>query len=176
MSERSIHPIIPTAMALALGATSTLLLQSQEARGYPAGASVSLGSNPVVSKGWSFSPGESSTLLSASADSDLVLTDVVMSTSSSSTDCWGFVSYEIAVAGETVATGSAGVSSYYLYYDRSHGRPAGSGSSTLQLRSGLRVPQGEDVVVTTNSHTMSSSCASSNVKGWMTVSGYHAQP
>ena len=69
MSERSIHPIIPTAMALALGATSTLLLQSQEARGYPAGASVSLGSNPVVSKGWSFSPGESSTLLSASADS-----------------------------------------------------------------------------------------------------------
>ena len=62
-------------LAVGLG----MALRSGPAIGYPAGAAVSLGTNPVWSTGGSVVPdGSASSVITAPADQDLIVTDVVL--------------------------------------------------------------------------------------------------
>ena len=62
-------------MAVGLGFS----LSSSQAIGYPAGAAVSLGTNPVVSVGGGLVGTDSATPLTAPSDSSLVITGVILS-------------------------------------------------------------------------------------------------
>ena len=63
------------ALAMGLGFT----LSSSPAVGYPAGAAVSLGSNPLWSVGGGIDSGTTTTVLTAPADQDWVVSDVIIS-------------------------------------------------------------------------------------------------
>jgi len=56
-------------------------LSSAEAVGYPAGAAVSMGSNPLWSYGGSISGGESVELEVAAGDQSMIVTDILLSAS-----------------------------------------------------------------------------------------------
>ena len=49
MNPSRFHLVLTTGLAAGLGAAVTTLFGGQDAEGYPAGATVSLGTNPVVS-------------------------------------------------------------------------------------------------------------------------------
>ncbi len=69
---------LTTTLAIGLGATGAAVLIPQTAVGYPAGASVSTGTNPVDA--WAGTVGSSTTsILTAPADQDIVVTDVHLS-------------------------------------------------------------------------------------------------
>ena len=63
-----------TTLAIGLGFS----LSSSDAVGYPAGAAVSLGANPVSSAGGSITSGDSGTLMSADSSGPFLVTDVVL--------------------------------------------------------------------------------------------------
>ena len=79
-------------------------LSSSEAVGYPAGAVVSMGANPVLSKGGSFTVGASTAALSGPSDPDqvIVVTDFTVSTDTNDWDCLDRIPVVLTVDGETV--------------------------------------------------------------------------
>jgi len=68
------------ALAVGLGYT----LSSTQAVGYPAGVAVSLGSNPIWNGGGEISSGEAHTLVTAPADQDVIVSDLLVQMDSSS--------------------------------------------------------------------------------------------
>ncbi len=157
-------------------------LASSEAVGYPAGA-VSLGSNPVVSSGVTIDANSSTPVISAGGGQDLVVTDLVLSISSNSSACWGYVRATFTVdGGDPVGTFSLGVPGF------GHGVEGGGYSAwgeartnsptivPIHLGSGIRVEAGKTLNLSGDTRAMSAGCGSSNVHLDATVSGYYAQP
>jgi len=158
-------------------------LASSDAIGYPAGAAVSLGTNPVVSSAVTINADSSSPVISAGVDQDLVVTDVILSISSNSSGCWGYVRATFSVdGGDPVGTFSVGVPGY------GHGVEGGGYSAwgeartnsptivPIHLGSGIRVGAGKTLDLAADTRAMSAGCRSSDVYLDATVSGYYAQP
>mgnify|MGYP004407206101 FL=1 len=130
-------------------------LASSDAVGYPAGAAVSMGENPVWSVGGSAADGE--TVLLAPSDADMVVTDAWVTFGS--TDCRSVVTF----------TNGAGVVQAQ-YYGRTERHRSGYGASDLvdtvkhAFNSGIRVEAGDTLRIL------------SGCTPYYTLSGYYAQP
>ncbi len=138
-------------LALGLG----LSLSSASAIGYPAGAAVSMGSNPVWNAGGS-ALSDTVMVMAAPADQDLVVTDVVLTFA-----CMYCSPRTQLVVGEGTTVASFRYHQTKDYYDDSMQSPHPVQHS---FRSGLRVPAGETLYITAEDEVD------------FTISGYHAQP
>ena len=151
------------ALALIAGAALTALFTGQDAIGYPAGAVISAGNNPVVSKGGSMEfDGSTATMVTAPADQDVVLTDLLVGMSAHNNNCF-------AEAVGTISTDSETEVAVF-----SLGRVAYSAGTSFKFESGIRVPAGESATLSLRSRYLY--CLSSNYEVHFTVSGYLAQP
>ena len=123
-------------------------LSSSQAVGYPAGAAVSLGTNPV----WAYGGTEystSKTIVTAPPDSDMVLTDVSLSTTYNYNTKAG-LKVGSNVVGEWIISG------------KSSNQYSGT-TANLNMTSGFRIPAGQSLKLTTEGAYVSYS-----------VSGYYA--
>mgnify|MGYP004160563595 CR=1 FL=1 len=136
-------------LALGLGVS----IASSDAVGYPAGAAVSMGTNPVWSVGGNMNSPGTVTVVTAPTDSDLVITDVYLS--SQCTNC--AVQIKLTTASEDLAS--------YRYWQAVDGYGMTSPHPVKQsMVSGLRAPAGETLSMSISSHYID-----------YTFSGYHAQ-
>ncbi len=157
-------------LAIGLGYT----LSSSQAVGYPAGAVVSAGANPIVSVGGEVRHASSTDLLTAPSDQDIILTDLVL-TSWSDMDCKRSHQSRLILSSGTVVgefeTNSGNAMRYYDY-DSDSGL-----SISHSFSSGLRVPAGETLSLEVNQTGNFGSCDSGGGYGVRyAVSGYQAQP
>jgi hypothetical protein len=161
------------ALALGLGFS----LSSSDAVGYPAGAAVSLGTNPVFSAGGSVVSGSGATVITAPISQDLILSDVLLA-SSTNAQCkrshHSILSIDGTIAGVFETSSSFGAEGYH--------EVASDGGAMIShsFSAGIRVPAGQTLeieVSETWSFSKYGSC-SSELSGGVryTVSGYYAQP
>jgi hypothetical protein len=139
-------------------------LASSEAVGYPAGAAVSLGTNPVWSVGGTIG-GEIVTVLTAPSDQAGVVTDVaITATGHRDAPCTTTV---------TLLDDDATISAAYQL--ASNTRPsnyAWAPTSVVQsLSSGIAVAPGDTLRI-----SVDSTCSPSTIVVAYTLSGYYAQP
>jgi len=134
-------------------------LASSKAIGYPAGASVSVGTNPVLAVGGIVSSGTNE-LITAPADQDVVVTDVWMTMANRS--CTADVEFTTS-GGATVATVKLYSYFYEATYEATNSHPA---SVQHSFGSGLPLPAGQTLQI-----TESGGCSVA-----YTISGYYAQP
>ncbi len=164
---------LTTALSLSLGATLTMVLTSQEAIGYPAGT-VSTGVNPVVTGGGSMdmptSGDATATLVTAPEDQDVIITDLAISGTSDTSSCserWP-VSLRTST-GTNLGEYTAGIGSSNDY--------SFPGELQLHLLSGIRVPAGESLELSTHRNEWGGSCSWSRTATFRwAISGYQAQP
>ncbi len=133
-------------------------LSSSEAIGYPAGAAVSYGSNPVWSVGGQIDSSGTTVVFTAPPEQDAVITDVYVTPTCA--NCSPRV---------TIDTATDRLASYRYWQFKDGGSNADSVVSPhtikQQFQSGVRVPAGEEVSITLSSHSVD-----------YTLSGYYAQP
>jgi hypothetical protein len=145
-------------------------LSSAQAVGYPAGAAVSLGSNPVVSTGGQLVGSDSATPLTAPDDSSLVITSVVLSSFDPGAGCIGNSSVVFSDGTDVLARFIVGLSrpghSSYTSYE-----PA----AVVSLPSGIHLPAGAALTMT-STQNYQEHCAGGTVNIEYTLSGYYAQP
>jgi hypothetical protein len=152
-------------LAVGLG----LSLASSDAVGYPAGAAVSMGSNPVVSTGGQLVGSDSAAPLTAPGDSSLVITSVVLSAFDINPGCMGNSSVVISDGTDDLARFVVGL-----------GRPGHSSFSNYEpvlvanMPSGIHIPAGATLTVT-STQNQQSSCYENTLQIEYTVSGYYAQ-
>ncbi len=142
-------------------------LASSDAVGYPAGAAVSLGSNPVVSTGGQLTGSASTTAMTA-VDSNIVITSVVLSAFDTWSGCGGNSSVilrtETGVLGRFVV-GLPKTNNGFTRYD-----PV----VMAHFPSGLLVKSGETLTIESIQNDYSS-CQDNRMEIEYTVSGYSAQ-
>jgi hypothetical protein len=142
---------LTTTLAIGLGATGAAVLIPQTAVGYPAGASVSTGTNPVDA--WAGTVGSSTTsILTAPADQDIVVTDVHLS-------CNYMCETRVTM------TRSDGTTVGSFWVSGGYGSSYDSLSVQQQFSSGIPVPAGQNLSLQSSSGTIA-----------YTLSGYLAQP
>ena len=136
-----------SALSIGLG----LALSSSPAIGYPSGPVVSTGSSPIMNTGGYITDYGWNTVMTAPAEHDLVVTDVVFSSDHSG-------------AGDPDLRLSTGenVGQFYIFGGSYHS----GGVVHLDLKTGIRVPAGESLQLNTNT--------SNNIR--YAFSGYLAQP
>ena len=152
-------------LSMALGVS----MSSSEAVGYPAGAAVSSGSNPIVSTTGTMNLGGSPTatdVISAPDTHDLVITDVLAGLNQNSDYCDG--------NGELVLTDELGDHYARLPVYMTHMDNAHPTATTYNLSSGILVPAGRSISVTWN--WTRHQCGESNYNLRYNISGYLAQP
>ena len=151
------------------------LLSSSLAVGYPSASAVSVGVNPVVSAGGSITAGSTEVAITAPADQDLVITDVIL-TSFSNLDCKRAHASTLSLSsGDVVAAFETNAANQMRFYDYDSD---GGGSVAHQFSSGLRVLAGESLSIDVSQTSGAGpSCSSSSAYGVRyTLSGYQAQP
>ena len=164
---------LTTCLSIGLGAALTVALTSQVAIGYPAGA-ISGGANPVVAAGGSMSmptTGEATaTLITAPADQDVILTDLSISGTSDWSSCSERWPVTLSTSGgENVGEYTTGIGSTNDY--------SFPKELELHLLSGIRVPAGESLEISTYRDDWGGSCSWSRVATFRwAISGYQAQP
>jgi hypothetical protein len=152
-------------LAVGLG----LSLASSDAVGYPAGAAVSMGSNPVVSTGGQLVGSASAAPLTVPDDSSLVITSVVLSAFDTHPGCMGNSSVVISDGTDELARFIVGL-----------GRPGHSSYSNYEpvvvvnMPSGIHIPASATLTVT-STQNQQSSCNDGTMNIEYTVSGYYAQ-
>ena len=150
MQNSSFQLVLVASLALGLG----LSLASKEAVGYPSGAAVSAGTNPVWSVGGHIDAAGSTPVLSAPEDADLVITDVYFT--SQCANC--AVRIALDTSTEQVAS--------YKYWQATAGGTVTSPHPVKQsMSSGIRIPAGESLSISISSHYID-----------YTLSGYLARP
>ena len=87
MADARFQTTLIAALALGLGFT----LSSSNAIGYPAGAAVSLGSNPVASFAGEIDGTASTSLVSVPLGSDFIVTDISLNAKSLDNDCMDMI-------------------------------------------------------------------------------------
>ena len=126
-------------------------LTSSEAIGYPAGAAVSLGTNPVWSAGGEFSSTAYTEFITAPSDREVVITDFLLSVEHGQSELLFLRLASGEVVGKLLISGA------------SHN---GGGPVSHTMTSGVRVPAGEELQIKTHwGNTIH-----------YTLSGYYAQP
>ena len=152
-------------------------LSSSDAVGYPAGAAVSMGANPVWSVGGQLGADASISLDSiGAAGADSIVTDAVFSIDRFNGDCYGTLAIEATVDGESVGEFSLHVPGFSNQgrHTYGHGFFKGGGGPTIapiSFRSGLRVPSDGTLTLNTVRY---GGC--SDILLRYTLSGYYAQP
>ena len=144
-------------------------LASSDAVGYPAGAAVSMGSNPVVSVGGLLSGSVTTSPMTAPAGTNLIINGIVLSAFDHYSACSGWSSVVLSVGGSEVGRFVVGMS-----------KPNGAYTShesvvVINLPAGIRVPAGQ----TLNMQSIPryyDDCESNKIKIEYTLSGYYAQP
>jgi len=141
-------------------------LSSSEAIGYPAGAAVSLGVNPVFSVGGQLSGGDSETLSIGADDQAAVITDVILTATDIYTNCKA--RSRVILQDSTATLASFGVG---------HNSNSSSGLDSVlaSLQSGIRIEPGIAVTIT-SVELHEYACHGSKMEVEYTVSGYYAQP
>ena len=165
MPTSRFHIGLVAALALGLGFS----LASTPAVGYPAGAAVSLGSNPVVSVGGQVAGSESTSVLSVPSDVSLVITSVILSAHDASSGCMANSTVVLSDGTEDVARFAVGLS-----------RPSSSYSDYVptlvaNMAAGIHIPAGATLTLT-SVQNYQSSCNDGTLDLEYTVSGYYAQP
>lgn len=149
-----------------------LAMSTGTAIGYPAGPSVSSGSNPIVSSGGLVYAGESTTVFTAPADQDVIVTDVLLS-SNSSGQCLRAHQSTLTLSSGTVVgkfdTSSSWIKQYYDW-DSSAGL-----SVNHTYGSGLRVPAGESLSLSATQTSAGGACSGTYGVAY-SLSGYHSRP
>jgi hypothetical protein len=141
-------------------------LSSSEAVGYPAGAAVSMGTNPVFSVGGQLSGGDSETLSIGADDQAAVITDVILTATDRYTSCRARSRVILEDSTSTLASFGVGHNS---------NSSSGLDSVLASLQSGVRIEPGIAVTIT-SVELHEYSCHGSNMEVEYTVSGYYAQP
>jgi hypothetical protein len=144
-------------------------LSSTDAIGYPAGAAISLGENPVFSTGGHLSGTESRSLAIASEDQAVIITDVLLTASDSSDNCRGNSRFVIQDSTGALASFAVGVSRD----SRSHANWQPQLIGTLQ--SGIHIDPGGGLTIATEG-LHEDGCGGSEMEVEYTISGYYAQP
>ena len=145
-------------------------LASSEAIGYPAGAAVSLGSNPVVSVGGTLDGTETDVPLVAPTDQAFIVTDVVLSAMDSTSNCRGGVRVDLNSDGSLVGRFSVGLAiPVYDYGDY-------QSNNAVRLESGIRIAPGKSLTIVAPERSSWGSCSGSGMEVHYTLSGYYAQP
>ena len=150
-------------LATALGFS----LSSSDAVGYPAGAAIATGHNPVVSASGHLEPSSSyelvSGVLTAPSEQDLIITDVVLT-------MYGYSGSSACLKRVTFDTSEGTIAEYRLVSDTDYSydnlQPTQVAHS---YSSGLPVQPGDTLVLT--HHTGGGDCDVS-----YSLSGYYAQP
>jgi len=141
----------------------TQVIAPRDAVGYPAGAAVSYGSNPVFSEGGHLSmlTAGSTTLGLGSSSYDAIITDVVLTVGFPNT-CEHLMDVQLVSGSDTLAQfetvlGSAGAVPIAAHYV-----------------SGIRVPAGSSLSLDTTIYR--DSCGSGDARIGYSISGYYAEP
>lgn len=163
-----------------VGLFGVIICTGNTAVAYPAGTTVSTGSNPIASFSGvltidtSGSP-TSTELVSIPSDQALILTDISLYTRSNDPQCMDMM--EISLATDEGLTGSYNLATRYCY--GSNFCSTDGVGMVQRLQSGLRVSPGTTLTLTnTKYHTWTwSGCSGGrNVALQYTISGYYAQP
>ncbi len=139
--------VLVAALSVALG----ISISSSAAEGYPAGPVVSKGSSPIINAGGSRVADGWFTVISATEEHDLVVTDLVLSSDHSGAGAPRF----------RLDTGED-VGQMYVFGGSYHG----GGVVHLNLQTGIRVPAGQSLEMNTET--------TNTVR--YAMSGYLAQP
>jgi hypothetical protein len=178
MATSRFHLLLTTSLAASLGAVSTLAFTVGDVSAYPGPGAVSAGTNPIVSGGTNITVpyygADSTTLVSAPADQDVVITDLVLQTGTNRMSCLEQWSVEVWAGSAKLAQFRVITPMYssYSYVTNTHH------AAQVSLTSGLRIPAGEDaLLITTRDSSDGSSCYDTRV-GTLAVtwSGYQSQP
>jgi hypothetical protein len=138
---------------------------SSEAVGYPSGPTVSTGANPVISQGGVLLLGGTDTVLTAPADQDIVVTDIVLGVTNATYYCEG--SFQVAAMVGSELKGQFAVGTPNLEQGQIR-------NEIISLNSGIRVPAGSSLNLEFNYHYRD--CSDSSFRLNYTASGYYAQP
>ena len=162
-----------TILALGLGSTCTLLVyQSADATSFQ---SVGYGQNPLVAIGGTAYDGETKNLLTAPSNHDLVVTDIAL-TSTGNAMCIRSHKSDLMTSSGIVLGQFETTTSAIAY---GLGGSTSGTSIQLSLRSGLRIPAGEQLqlVVVQSAAAGNSYCGGSTSYGvrYM-ISGHYTQP
>jgi hypothetical protein len=166
---------LSTLLALGLGGALATVFSNRSAMGYPGGAMVSYGGDPVVSAGGSVGDTTTTTLFTAPADQDIVITDMVLTVNDTNVYCTtSYTASLVTDAGATLGTTSVGLSRQ----PQGGGYAAGSYSRyhpfvPIQMHSGVRVPAGQSVDLSVT-RRMENNCDSPQMH--YLVSGTYVQP
>jgi hypothetical protein len=175
MPNQRFHTGLITLLAIGFGAALTVALSPQSAVGYPAGAAISYGANPVWSKGGVMNGDSNQDILTAPADQSVVITDIALSLSSTNSGCATVVE---AGLGDGTATSldsadlgrfTVGVNREGYSYTRYHP------FQTVQLRSGATI-EGGDTLQIYSDVKWAAYCSESEVRLSYMISGYYASP
>ncbi len=164
MTKSFQQPILTGAIGISIGLFLTLLLMPRAATGYPT-TTVSMGQNPVVSVGGTLSEGGTTSVFTAPADQDLIITDVVFGvTNTYSYYCDGNFQVQLHRGSEHVAQFAVG----HPNLDQSQLR-----NEVISLNSGIRISAGEALDLSFNRAWRD--CGDFHTLNY-TLSGYYAQP
>ena len=166
--KSNFHLSVTIFLAFALGVTLTVLTQSRQATAYPAGPSISSGSNPTVSYGGTIYDYGNVLMLTAPADQDIVLTDIHLSAGEASSSCRGLAHITFVSGANVYAEFHIGLNRYG--YDNSQYQNV----IAARFDSGLRIPAGSNLAVDV-AKLWDHNC-SSGIDLAYTVTGYAAQP
>ena len=144
-------------------------LSSADAIGDPAGAAISLGENPVFSTGGHLSGTESRSLAIASEDQAVIITDVLLTASDSSSNCRGNSRFIIQDSTGALASFAVGVTKDSRGYANWQPQLIGA------LQSGIRIDPGGGLTIATET-LYEDGCGGSEMEVEYTISGYYAQP
>ena len=133
------------------------------------GPSVSYGANPVWSVGGDLNiySSDTVTLNVAQSGQELIITDIVLTVATSSYGCMVQATVEISDSSSTL--GSYSVKGA-RYQEGQTDSPV-----VLSMNSGIRVQEGDSLVLTT-ANVWQSSCTSTNTRVHYSLSGYYAAP
>jgi len=131
------------------------------------GPSVSYGANPIWSVGGDLSlySSDTVTLNVAQTGQELIITDLVFTVRTSEYSCMILGTIEISDSSSTLGSYSVRGARY----------GEGQGDSVISMNSGIRLQEGENLVVTTT-NIWHSNCSSGNSRVHYSLSGYYAEP
>jgi hypothetical protein len=163
MDKQILHTGLIATLALGLG----LSLASSRAIGYPAGAAVSMGTNPLFAKGGELT-GPLTTAFTAPAGQTAVITDVIISGSDEDAGCAGHNKITLQVDSDVVSEFAVGL------FKEGYSKSRYESIVQLGLQSGIPIAPSSSLTIAND--VMYSGYCSGSMEVHYTISGYYAQP
>jgi len=174
MQDNRFQSSLVTVLAIGFGAASAFAISSQTAQGYPAGAAVSYGANPVWSAGGVITGDGNALVIEAPSDQTVVFTDISISLSSPHSSCSTVVE---AGLGNSASSGidSANLGRFTVGVNReSYGYTRYHPIQTVNLTTGGQINAGDQLKLYTD--VLWDGYCYDEVRLNYTISGYYAQP